>query len=63
VYGRRHALDLPPAGGWTAAEDDLVRTLPAKEAAQRTGRTLAAVYQRRHVLGVARQHTGRCRHP
>jgi hypothetical protein len=25
---------------WTAEEDDLVRTLPVKEAARRTGRTL-----------------------
>ena len=35
---------------WTAEEDELVRTLPAKAAAERTGRTLAAVYQRRNIL-------------
>jgi hypothetical protein len=35
---------------WTEAEDSLVRTLPAAEAAARTGRTLDAVYCRRHVL-------------
>jgi hypothetical protein len=37
---------------WTPEEDELVRTLPPAEAARRTGRSLAAVYQRRHVLGV-----------
>ena len=37
---------------WTPAEDELVRTLPPAEAAERTGRTLPAVYQRRHDLGV-----------
>jgi hypothetical protein len=35
---------------WTAAEDQLVRTLPPAEAARRTGRTLLAVYARRHIL-------------
>ena len=43
---------------WTPAEDDLVRTLWAEEAAERTGRTLAAVYARRRALGVARRHPG-----
>jgi hypothetical protein len=38
---------------WTPPEDDLVRALPAKEAAWRTGRTLGAVHERRSVLGVA----------
>jgi hypothetical protein len=38
--------------GWTGEEDDLVSTLPAAEAARRTGRTLAAVYDRRSLLGV-----------
>jgi hypothetical protein len=37
---------------WTPAEDELARTLPPAEAAARTGRTLPAVYQRRHLLGV-----------
>jgi hypothetical protein len=41
---------------WTPAEDALVRTLPPVEAAARTGRTLWAVYQRRHQLGVGRPH-------
>jgi hypothetical protein len=39
-------------GSWTAAEDELVRTLPPKEAAEQTGRTLSAVYQRRHQLSL-----------
>jgi len=37
---------------WAAAEDTLVRTLPAKEVAQKTGRTLRAVYDRRRGLGM-----------
>jgi hypothetical protein len=58
---KREQLGLPdptdPAGRrrhrpWTAAEDELVRALPAAEAAARTSRTLQAVYQRRHDLGV-----------
>jgi hypothetical protein len=43
----------PPAAGrpWTAEEDELVRTLAAKEVVARTGRTLTAVYNRRIDLG------------
>jgi hypothetical protein len=37
---------------WTQAEDELVRTLPAAQAAARTGRTLSSVYTRRTALGV-----------
>jgi hypothetical protein len=37
---------------WSAAEDALIRTLNPAEAAQRTGRPLAAVYSRRHRLRV-----------
>ena len=37
---------------WTLGEDELLRELPAKEAARRTGRTLGAVYLRRHALGI-----------
>ena len=42
----------PSAAGvaWTAAEDELVRALPAADVAARTGRTLAAVYLRRRTL-------------
>jgi hypothetical protein len=41
---------------WTAAEDELVRTLLPDEAAARTGRTVAAVHQRRWLLSVADEH-------
>jgi hypothetical protein len=43
------------ARAWTAAEDEAVRTLPPKEVARRTGRSLDAVYWRRGVLGVSRR--------
>lgn len=44
----------PPAAGkpWTAEEDEAVRTLAPKEVAQRTGRTLKSVYDRRRALGL-----------
>jgi hypothetical protein len=44
----------PPKAGrpWSPEEDALVRTLRPVEAAAKTGRTLAAVYARRAVLGV-----------
>jgi hypothetical protein len=35
---------------WTPEEDEVVRTLPAKEAARRTGRPLSTVYERRRLL-------------
>src|SRR5262249_25101925 len=43
----------PPKAGrpWTEEEDALVRTLPAKEVARRTGRSLSAVWCRRQTLG------------
>jgi hypothetical protein len=37
-------------GAWTAAEDQLIRTLAPAEAARRTGRPLTAVYERRRQL-------------
>jgi hypothetical protein len=37
---------------WTPEEDELVRTLPPDEAAERTGRTLIAVWSHRRVLGL-----------
>jgi hypothetical protein len=40
---------------WTFEEDKLVRSLPAREAARRTGRSLAAVYSRRRDRGVGRR--------
>lgn len=41
---------VPNGTAWTAAADELVRTLMPKEAALRTGHTLASVYQRRWQL-------------
>ena len=53
LLGRlRPPSPVRPCAAWTPEEDALVRTLPAKEAAQRTGRGLWAVYTRRHMLGV-----------
>ncbi len=46
---------LNPA--WSVEEDALVRRLPAKEAAAKTGRSLAAVYCRRSELGVPRDNS------
>jgi hypothetical protein len=43
---------VPGTRLWTAEEDELVRTLPRGEAARRTGRTLAAVTDRRRLLGL-----------
>jgi hypothetical protein len=36
---------------WTPEEDELVRALAPRRAAARTGRSLRAVYMRRHALG------------
>jgi hypothetical protein len=51
-HGRRETLRAAGPDAWTAAEDALVRALRPKEAARRTGRSLAAVYSRRHRLSV-----------
>ncbi|MBI1348793.1 hypothetical protein GC163_21175 [bacterium] len=44
----------PPKAGraWTAEEEQLLRTLPPAEVAERTGRTLIAVWSRRRKLGL-----------
>jgi hypothetical protein len=50
---RRGQPMVPPrrrGRSWLSEEDELVRTLPPQEAAERTGRTLRAVYERRNVL-------------
>jgi len=48
---RRSGARPPKAGRpWTEREDELVRTLAAKEVAKRTGRTLSAVWSRRREL-------------
>jgi hypothetical protein len=41
-----------PPDCWTAGQDELVKALPPAEAAARTGRSLRAVYSRRHALGL-----------
>jgi hypothetical protein len=43
---------VPGTRLWTPEEDELVRTLPRSEAAERTGRTLTAVTARRRRLGL-----------
>ena len=50
---RQGILNRPRPTGWTAAEDEAVRTLTPAEAAAATGRTLPAVYARRFVLARA----------
>ena len=49
---RRRGTLVPGTVVWTEKEDALVRSLPAAEAARRTGRTLGAVWSRRRVLGL-----------
>jgi hypothetical protein len=49
----RHRGPRHRRGHWTPEDDALVRTLPPAEATRRTGRTIAAVYERRRGLGVA----------
>jgi hypothetical protein len=43
--------DVRPRSSWTPEEDELVQALPPRQAAQRTGRSLLAVYMRRNRLG------------
>ena len=49
---RRRGTLVPGTVVWREREDALVRSLPAAEAARRTGRTLGAVWHRRRVLGL-----------
>ncbi len=49
---RRRGTLVPGTVVWTEREDELMRSLPAAEAARRTGRTLVAVWTRRRRLGV-----------
>jgi hypothetical protein len=51
MSAQRKGKDGPPwlNPGWTEAENELLRTLPAKEVARRTGRT---VYVQRCRLGI-----------
>jgi hypothetical protein len=58
---RRRGTRPPKAGRpWTAAEDAIVRSLPAAEVVQKTGRPLSSVYGRRRELGMP---DGRTRNP
>jgi hypothetical protein len=50
--GKARKAGRPGGLDWTREEDRLVRTLTPAEAARRTGRTLTAVYRRRHTLKV-----------
>jgi hypothetical protein len=57
---RRRGARPPKAGRpWTAEEDHLIRTLPAPEAAAKTGRPLGAVYDRRRKLKLPDGRAGR----
>src|SRR5262245_47938132 len=57
---RRRGTRPPRASRpWTAAEDGMLRQLPAAEVAQRTGRTLGEVYGRRRVLELLDGRAGR----
>jgi len=50
---RRRGTRPPWLGpSWSAEEDEVIRTSPAVEATERTGRSLSAVYSRRSALGV-----------
>jgi hypothetical protein len=55
----------PPAAGraWESWEDEALRTMPPSEVAEKTGRTLKAVYLRRRKFGIrdGRKNSGRRR--
>lgn len=55
----RGEYHYPNGRAWTAREDELIRKLPVAEAVRRTRRTLASVYSRRGVLGVADKRSAR----
>jgi hypothetical protein len=57
---RRRGTRPPKAGRpWTAAENRLLRELRPPEVAERTGRSLAAVYGRRRELGLPDARAGK----
>ena len=58
---RRYERGEEPKPTWSSKDDELVRTLPVKEAAQRTGRSERAVYMRPCRLGVNTGRTDRHR--
>jgi hypothetical protein len=47
---RERGALVPGTRTWAARQDEMVRTLPAKQAARRTGRTVTAAYDRRRDL-------------
>jgi hypothetical protein len=49
---RKRGTLVPGTIPWTPEEDELVKALPAEEAAMKTGRSLSAVYTRRWCLGM-----------
>jgi hypothetical protein len=49
---RKRGTMVPGTKVWTAQEDEWVKSLPVEEAARRTGRSVSAVYKRRHRLGI-----------
>jgi hypothetical protein len=51
-HARRQPHGPKATRRWTPEEDELVRALPAAEAARRTRRTLRAVHDRRAALGL-----------
>lgn len=61
---RRKAIAMGPRGQrdyfWTAAEDAIVRALPAKEAVKKLNRSLQSIHIRRWVLGVAKDRSEFC---
>jgi hypothetical protein len=49
---RRQGTLVPGTRFWTPEEDELLKTLPAVEVAEKTGRSLKAVHTRRQRLGM-----------
>jgi hypothetical protein len=47
---RQRGTLVPGTKTWTEQENELVRTLPPKDASRQTGRTLVAVWARRRKL-------------
>src|SRR5262249_32373912 len=47
---RRRGTLVPGTRVWTAEEDEVALTLPAAQVAERTGRTISAVYIRQSAL-------------
>ena len=54
AHKARGSGGVNPGRAWTAEEDALVWSLDPAEAARQTGRTVKAVWSRRHKLGVNR---------